>query len=380
MTADTVGGVWTYVLELCAALGDSVEFVIATLGPAPTRAQRAGLRHLPNVQLECSDYSVEWMRDAVRDIELSGEWLRTIEQRVKPDVIHFNGYAHAALGWDVPVVVAAHSCVLSWWRAVHGRDAPAEWSIYRGYVAAGLAAAECVVAPSRSFLAELRRIYGDLGEAHVIHHARTEPCPHDLAQERLEFVFAAGRSWDPARNIRTLDLAAHRLSWPVYVAGDSAGPDGTEIGHDSVVPLGRIAPERMFRWMQSAPIYVHPALYEPFGLSVLEAALAGCALVLSDIPTLHELWEDAAVFVPARDPARLREVLEELIEDEDYRMRLSAAARRRSGRYSVRRMAVSYRALYDDLTVEGWSTSPVAHARNPGPGAARSQPAEGHLS
>ncbi len=31
-----------------------------------------------------------------------------------------------------------------------------------------------------------------------------------------------------------------------------------------------------------------PARYEPFGLSVLEAALSGCALVLGDIPSLRE--------------------------------------------------------------------------------------------
>jgi hypothetical protein len=35
---------------------------------------------------------------------------------------------------------------------------------------------------------------------------------------------------------------------------------------------------------------------EPFGLAVLEAAQAGCPLVLSDLPGFRELWDGAALF------------------------------------------------------------------------------------
>ena len=49
--------------------------------------------------------------------------------------------------------------------------------------------------------------------------------------------------------------------------------------------------------MARTAVFVSPALYEPFGLAVLEAAQAGCALVLSDIPTFRELWDGVALFV-----------------------------------------------------------------------------------
>ncbi|HYO60185.1 MAG TPA: glycosyltransferase family 1 protein, partial [Archangium sp.] len=40
MTADTVGGVWTYALELCRALaGDGVQVELATLGAPLSPAQ-----------------------------------------------------------------------------------------------------------------------------------------------------------------------------------------------------------------------------------------------------------------------------------------------------------------------------------------------------
>src|SRR5690625_7216151 len=39
----------------------------------------------------------------------------------------------------------------------------------------------------------------------------------------------------------------------------------------------------VFTWLRQASVFVMPSRYEPFGLSVLEAALSGCALILSDI-------------------------------------------------------------------------------------------------
>src|SRR5439155_1168938 len=69
--------------------------------------------------------------------------------------------------------------------------------------------------------------------------------------------------------------------------------------------VGQIGSLALRRLYAEASIYAWPARYEPFGLSVLEAALSGCALVLGDIPSLRELWEGAAWFVPADDDGAL---------------------------------------------------------------------------
>lgn len=62
-------------------------------------------------------------------------------------------------------------------------------------------------------------------------------------------------------------------------------------------------------------IYVHPALCEPFGLAVVEAAQAGCALVLSEIAPLRENWEGAALFFGSGGHGvQLVEVLHQLIQ------------------------------------------------------------------
>ena len=71
--------------------------------------------------------------------------------------------------------------------------------------------------------------------------------------------------------------------------------------------LGSLSPRALAAWLARAAIYCLPARYEPFGLSVLEAALSGCALVLGDIPSLREIWDDARRLRAAGRSGRARE-------------------------------------------------------------------------
>src|SRR5215212_1492795 len=107
MTTDTVGGVWTYALDLAAALEPhGVEVTLATMGAAMSAQQRRDVAKRPNVDVRESTFKLEWMHEP--------------EQKLAPDVVHLNGYAHGSLPFRAPVAVVAHSCVLSWWRAVKG--------------------------------------------------------------------------------------------------------------------------------------------------------------------------------------------------------------------------------------------------------------------
>jgi glycosyltransferase involved in cell wall biosynthesis len=110
--------------------------------------------------------------------------------------------------------------------------------------------------------------------------------------------------------------------------------------------LGRLGSGELAGWYARASIYALPARYEPFGLSALEAALSGCALALGEIPSLREVWGDAAVFVPPEDPSALETALRELIADPDRRQSMADAAGERAMRYTPPRMAEQYFATY----------------------------------
>src|SRR5690606_38167348 len=119
MTADTVGGVWTYAVDLARELGDrGVEVVLATMGRRLDPGQRRQVARIPSLEICESTYALEWMDEPWDDVERAGAWLLELEQELDPDVVHLNGYAHGALPFRAPKLVVGHSCVLSWWEAV----------------------------------------------------------------------------------------------------------------------------------------------------------------------------------------------------------------------------------------------------------------------
>lgn len=344
MTADTVGGVWTYALELARALaGHGLAVDLAAMGRPMNPAQRRAAWDVPGLRVHESAFRLEWMDDPWEDVDRAGQWLLALERALAPGVVHVNGYAHAALPFAAPVLVVAHSCVLSWWREVRGEDAPPDrWGEYARRVRLGLAGARAVAAPSRAMLAAVRDLYAPACRCMVIPNCRRSDLFRPGRKE--SFVLAAGRFWDAAKNLDALAAVAPDLPWPVRVVGECGGRDAGNIDC-----LGFLDEPALAAWLSRAAVYALPARYEPFGLSVLEAALSGCALVLGDIPSLRENWDDAALFVSPDDRPALTEALTRLARDPALRDRLGRRARDRAVRFTPARTARGYLDLYRAL-------------------------------
>ena len=346
MTGDTVGGVWTFTLELAEALGGrGIDVVLAAMGGEAAEAQRAEAARIPNLTLHSSSYKLEWMDDPWADVADSGCWLLDLESRYSPDLIHLNTLGHGALPWQSPVVLTAHSCVLSWWAAVKREPLDPAWDRYRREAARSIEVADVVTTPSRTMLEAVERHYGpNLAERRmVVPNGRN---PHRFtARTKEPFVLTAGRLWDEGKNAAAVAQVAGRIDWPVYMAGESGALDGCNM-------LGRLASHEMAGWFGRASIYALPARYEPFGLSALEAGLAGCALVLGDIPSLREVWDNAAVFVPPDDGGALEAALRKLIAEPRHRGRMARRARDRARSFTPERMADGYVEAYAAAVAE----------------------------
>src|SRR5919197_3669687 len=351
MPADTLGGVFTYAMELAGALtrrGASI--ALATKGGCLSDDQWMEARRVPRLEVYESAGKLEWMEDPWDDVARDGDWLLGLADRLRPDVVHLNEYAHGALPFDVPTVVVAHSCVLSWFEAVRREPAPATFDRYRQEVARGIAGADLVVAPSRFMLDAIAKHYGAPARARVIPNGRS-PARFPPG-DKEPIILCAGRLWDAAKNAASLDAAAEQLPWPVLLAGQEEHPDPAHRGWTGprhARALGRLTPAALACFYARAAIYALPARYEPFGLSVLEAALAGCALVLGDIRSLREIWGGAALFVDPDAPELLRTILAGLIERDDLRAHLAALARQRALELGPERMADAYLAAYREL-------------------------------
>jgi glycogen synthase len=349
MTADAVGGVWRYSIDLARALRPAgIRTVIAVMGPSPSAAQRSEAARA-GVALVDRPYRLEWMDEPWADVERAGSWLLALARTLQPDIIHLNAYAHAKLPWPAPVVVVAHSCVRTWWRAVKCEDLPLHWARYSREVAEGLLAATVVVAPTAAMLKAIRDEYAVALQSRVIPNGSVPVARRAGFEAKEPFILSVGRVWDDAKNIRALAGVADRVIWPIIVAGECRPPAGATSKVCGARLLGSLCAADLADWYRRAAIYALPARYEPFGLSVLEAANAACALVLGDIPSLRENWDDAALFVPPDDDRALVAAIRRLIDEPAVREHLARRAFARASALSVDRTADAYCRLYHSL-------------------------------
>lgn len=359
MTTDCLGGVWDYSLALAGELARrDIQVSLAVLGGPLTEDQRAAATAIPRLLLAESAWKLEWMPDCGVDMALSSQWLMELAQDLKPDLVHVNGYAHAALPFKAPVLCAAHSCVASWFAAVRGDVPPDIYDAYEEGVRAGLSRAAAVVAPSRAMAAALAVHYGAAPDISIIPNG-LDPAPFTVG-DKEPMVLAVGRVWDEAKNIALLDKVASCIGAPVLVAGDVHGPGGAALMPRHATPVGRLPREELYDLYSRARIFCLPARYEPFGLAALEAALSGCALVLGDIPSQREVWGDAALYVRPDDADGLRRALNGLLADTGRAADLAERARIRARRYTAAAMADAYLDIYAGLC--GADAPPSAHS------------------
>jgi glycosyltransferase involved in cell wall biosynthesis len=356
MTADAVGGVWTYATGLASALAErGADVHLVTMGPAPNSDQRAMIS-AASVHVVETPLALEWQDPEGNDVAAARRFFNKLEAHLEPDIVHLNSFREAAFGWQRPVVVAAHSCVNSW--AIACQDAAwlsnAQWQSYTKSLAAGLHGASAWVCPSHAFHDTVADLYRPRSPGFVIWNGIAPAAARPGQKE--DFILAAGRMWDTAKNLSALAHAGNGQAWPILVAGS----DGTSArGGPAVQLLGQVPHADVLGLMRRAAIFTSPARYEPFGLSVLEAASAGCALVLSDIPTFRELWDEAALFVDQTDVIALHRALSELATDAGKRTLLQQAAFARSRLYASRRMVDSYVALYQGLLASNAKLAPA---------------------
>jgi glycosyltransferase involved in cell wall biosynthesis len=291
---------------------------------------------------------LDWTAAAPDEVAASAVAVAALAADAAPDIVQLNSAAlGAGVHFPAPLVIACHSCVATWWNTVHDEPLPEDFIGRAKLVQQGYVAADVLVAPTAAFARLTARTYGLKTAPGVIHNGRRllvdRPCRPTFSSS---FAFTAGRLWDEGKNLAAIDRAAGRLAMPVLAAGPVAGPNGAEISLQHVRALGRLRDDEIARWLKPAPVFVSAALYEPFGLAVLEAAQACCALVLSDIPTFRELWDGAALFVQPEDDAAIAAAIEQLVADKALRAELGVAAQERSRRYSVEAMAAGMAAIY----------------------------------
>jgi glycogen(starch) synthase len=342
LTTDVVGGVWDFCLTLARGLRDAGDDVVLLALGSPTATHQTAACQI-GARLRSVPLKLEWMNDAAADVRATPAAVRQIAQQVGADIVHANQFAAACADVDVPVVLTLHSDVLSWRRWTLGDSTvPSEWQPYTELVREAVTRADSVVAVSHFLADQMTDLYSLHRPIGVIHNGWPAPTPATAHRDRLTVV--AGRIWDAAKNVALVAEAAQ--GWQcgaVYLAGETDHPDGGR----ARVPLplqavGFLPRTELDVLLDRAKVYISAARYDPFGLLPLQAALHGCQLLLSDIPSYREVWGETVTYFRSDDASDLRERWQKLLEAPSTTAALMSARER----LSVERMVESYRALY----------------------------------
>lgn len=121
-------------------------------------------------------------------------------------------------------------------------------------------------------------------------------------------------SLSPNKNFKwILEVAKKNPDYMFAIAGMKldlfADADFDSVPHN-VHFLGYVSDEEAKTLMRDCEVYLFPTLYEGFGITPLEAMSVGAKIVVSDTPCMHEVYEDAAVFI---DPQKYNYKIRDLI-------------------------------------------------------------------
>lgn len=350
MTTDTVGGVWTFAMQLSSELlARRCHVALVSVGSMPSHAQTTSIDALASrwgtqFRFAAARAPLEWMDENAEAYSAAAPLLLEVAREFRADLILSSQYCYGALPFDGPKIVVAHSDVLSWAKACrpHGLP-PSQWiDRYRALVSNGLESADAVVAPTHWMLHALEEHFRIPGELHVIHNGRSISQPSTHSFRRLQAV-AAGRLWDEGKNLRILSEVEAPL--PLLIAGDSGqAPPQFQGTTTNPILLGHLDENSLLSLFRQSSIYICPSKYEPFGLAPIEAALCGCAVIVNDIPPLREVWGDAALYF--QDAESLSRQLARLAGNQ---LALSLARKQacwRASQFTAWRMTEAYLELF----------------------------------
>jgi glycosyltransferase involved in cell wall biosynthesis len=104
-------------------------------------------------------------------------------------------------------------------------------------------------------------------------------------------------------------------------------------------------------YMLSADVFVLASRRESFGLVLIEAREAGCAIVATDVDGIAEALDGgrAGLLVPAQNPQALASALCRMFENPEERNLWKSRARENIASYHVNAMAHEVRRVYEEL-------------------------------
>jgi glycosyltransferase involved in cell wall biosynthesis len=337
-------GIGRYTLEMCRALSKEANVSLYLYSPAPIH---------PEVVINLGSANIR-----------TGNWNNGLLRRLwtesylplwakKDGVDIFWGPAHRLPRWlprDLARVVTIHDLV---WKYAGDTMRPLSRVLERYQMPAAILAADVVVADSKAtadavkeefFINPNKLSVVPLGASLAVNAASFEMLKeHDI--NRPYFLFLG--TLEPRKNLIRLLTAYSHLSDSIkdqatLVIAGGKGWGGIDI-NDTVDDLGLAKYVRILGYVDEsilATLYAHalflamPSLYEGFGLPLVEAMVRGTPVLTSNNSSMPEVAGNAGLLIDPLDTQSIKNGLEELISNHNFREALADNARANVTRFN----------------------------------------------
>ncbi|MGH1523631.1 glycosyltransferase family 4 protein [Leifsonia sp. L25] len=333
------GGMESYVERLYGAIAPppGVEFV----GLASKESADRGLHWFPGDVIDSGVSGEDRVAWALGELRALPSWVR----RTGAALVHSPANVGPARA-SVPVVLTVHDVLPfvhpEWVPGRHG--APLRWLVRRA--ARNAARVLTVSRSSAEAIAGALRIPADR-IVPIPLAGEPSAAPETLPPPGRPMVLSIGNRM-PHKNVEILLHALAlippgrrpRLAFTGGGEGDPLPALAARLGlQPDVDLLGWLSPDELDAAFARSAAIAFPTRFEGFGLPVLEAMSRGRAVICSDLPVLHEVGGEAAVYVDPDDAGAWARAIDAVANDRTRLDRLGALGAAHARTFSWERTA-----------------------------------------
>lgn len=343
MTTDVKSEIWDYSLTLSRSLLKHInaEILMLSMGGKPSDKQKEEIENL-DIKFKFTGFNYDNFDDIS---EIKTIFDNSIKE-FNPHIVHLN-HAYPNFDFETPCVFTCHDNLLD-----------KNLLNYKNIINKSLNNADIVIAQSK-FTAECLMKTYDLQKRIGIIYNGIDYKPFSGSPESPTLV-ACENFPNSGQNINFLLNIAYKLpdNIKMKIIADSP-PDRKS--PQNVEFLSNLTGSELQAVYKNSSIYLALSSHESNGLSSIQAAYSGCAILANDIPVFKELWGDCAYVFERDNVNSLMRCINNLVENKYFFEITSRNCQAKAlSVFNSKRMAYEYINLYKNILKKHQTTEKIS--------------------